>query len=95
VSAALVIAVVNAGIMALVALAAPRLPQWTRGSSWLLLVLALAVLGLHLVGDAWGIPATLLAIAFLVSTCLNASALAPLIMQGLIARAPGSRRAVE
>jgi len=95
VSAALVIAIANAGIMALVALAAPRLPQWSRGSSWLLLLLALAVLGLHLVGDAWGLPPMLLAIAFLVSTCLNASALAPLIMQGLIARRPDRRRAVE
>jgi hypothetical protein len=95
VSPALVIAIANAGIMALVAVAAPRLPQWSRGSSWLLLLLALAVLGLHLVADAWGIPSILLAIAFLVSTCLNASALAPLIMQGLLARRQDPRRAVE
>ncbi|MFT2691383.1 hypothetical protein [Clavibacter zhangzhiyongii] len=52
------------------------------------------MLGLHLVGDAWGVPANLLAIAFLISTCLNASALAPVLMQGLLARRPRPRRRV-
>jgi hypothetical protein len=91
-TAPLALAVVNAAIMAGVALAGARTPRWLHASSWLLLAWSLVVLALHLVGDAWGIPANALAIAFLVSTCLNASALAPLIMQGLLARTPRSRR---
>jgi hypothetical protein len=89
---ALALAIANAAIMAGVALAGARTPRWLHVSSWLLLAWSLVVLGLHLVGDAWGIPADALAIAFLVSTCLNASALAPLIMQGLLARPPRPRR---
>jgi hypothetical protein len=91
-TAPLALAVANAVIMAAVALAGARTPHWLHVPSWLLLAWSLVVLALHLVGDAWDIPANALAIAFLVSTCLNASTLAPLIMQGLLARPPRSRR---
>ncbi|OUE27905.1 hypothetical protein [Clavibacter michiganensis] len=90
----LVLAIANAAIMAVVALAGARTPRWLRGSSWLLLAVALAVLALHLGADAWGVPANALAIAFLISTCLNASALGPLLMQRVLTRAPRSRRRV-
>ncbi|ALD13101.1 hypothetical protein [Clavibacter capsici] len=93
-TAPLALAVVNAAIMAGVALAGARTPRWLHVSSWLLLAWSLVVLALHLVAEAWGIPSNALAIAFLVSTCLNASALAPVIMQGLLARPPRSRRRV-
>jgi uncharacterized membrane protein YgdD (TMEM256/DUF423 family) len=95
VNAPLVIAIANAGIMAVVALMGGRTPRWLRPASWLLLIVALAVLALHLVAPAWGIDANALAIAFLISTCLNAGALAPLVMQGLLARTPRARRTVE
>lgn len=86
----LALAIANAAVMAGVALAGARTPQWLRGSSWLLLAFSLGVLALLLLGDAWDIPANLLAITLLVSTCLNASALAPFVMQGLLTR-PRSR----
>ncbi|GAB7303036.1 hypothetical protein BC477_11955 [Clavibacter michiganensis subsp. michiganensis] len=60
----------------------------------MLLAVSLGVLALHLLGDAWDVPGNALAIAFLVSTCLNASALAPLVMQRLLTRPPRSRRRV-
>jgi hypothetical protein len=88
----LALAIANAAVMAAVALAGARTPRWIRGSSWLLLAVSLAVLALHLLGDAWDIPTNLLAITFLVSTCLNASALAPLVMQRLLARPTRPRR---
>jgi uncharacterized membrane protein AbrB (regulator of aidB expression) len=90
----LALAVANAAVMAGVALAGARTPRWLRGSSWLLLALSLAVLALHLLGDAWDIPSNALAIALLISTCLNASALAPVLMQGLLARPHRPRRRV-
>ena len=90
----LALAIANAAVMAGVALAGARTPRWLRGSSWLLLALSLGVLGLHLVGDAWDIPTNLLAITFLISTCLNASALAPLAMQHLLSRPQRPRRRV-
>ncbi|MBM7024762.1 hypothetical protein [Clavibacter zhangzhiyongii] len=93
-TAPLALAIANAAIMSAVAVPTARIPLWLRRSSWSLLPLSLAVLGLHLVGDAWGVPANLLAIAFLISTCLNASALAPVLMQGLLARRPRPRRRV-
>ena len=90
----LALAIANAAIMAVVALAGARTPRWIRGSSWALLAVSLGVLALHLLGDAWDVPTNLLAIAFLISTCLNASALAPLVMQRLLSRPPRSRRRV-
>ncbi|MBP2458647.1 hypothetical protein [Clavibacter michiganensis] len=90
----LALAIANAAVMAAVALAGARAPRWLRGSSWLLLAVSLAVLALHLLGDAWDIPTNLLAITFLISTCLNASALAPLVMQLLLARPTRTRRRV-
>jgi uncharacterized membrane protein YgdD (TMEM256/DUF423 family) len=95
VTAPLAIAIANAGIMAVVALASGRTPRWLRPASWLLLLVSLAVLALHLVAPAWGIEANALAIAFLISTCLNAGALAPLVMQGILVRWPRGRRAAD
>lgn len=83
-SAALVLAIANFAIMALVALAAPVTPRWIRASAWLLLAGAAVVLALHLGQDAWAIDGHVLAFAFLVSTCLNAGALAPLVMQAVM-----------
>jgi uncharacterized membrane protein YgdD (TMEM256/DUF423 family) len=91
----LALAIANAAIMAVVALAGARTPRWLRPAAWLLLLVSLAVLALHLVAPAWGVEANALAIAFLVSTCLNAGALAPLVMQGLLARTPRARRTAD
>jgi uncharacterized membrane protein AbrB (regulator of aidB expression) len=93
-TAPLALAIANAAIMSAAAIPTARIPRWLTRSSWLLLPVSLAALGLHLLGDAWDLPAGLLAIAFLISTCLNASALAPVLMQGLLARASRTRRRV-
>ncbi|MFS4505847.1 hypothetical protein ACMA46_06370 [Clavibacter sp. Sh2141] len=90
----LALAIANAAIMAIVALAGARTPRWIRASSWMLLAGSLAVVALYLVDDARGLPDSLLAIASLISTCLNASALAPLVMQGILSRAGRPRRRV-